>query len=29
LQMQRDAITEEWRARFLREEGGRDVVDRF
>ena len=27
LNVQRDAITEEWRARFLREEGGRDVVD--
>jgi LPS sulfotransferase NodH len=29
LRMQRDAMTEEWRARFLREEGGRDVVDQL
>ena len=29
LGVQRDAMTEEWRARFLREEGGRDVVDRL
>lgn len=27
LKKQRDALTEEWRARFLREEGSRDVVD--
>jgi LPS sulfotransferase NodH len=29
LKVQRDAMTEEWRARFLREEGGSDVVDQL
>lgn len=29
LREQRDAVTEEWRARFLREEGGGDVVDQL
>jgi LPS sulfotransferase NodH len=29
LNIQRDALTEEWRARFLQEEGGRDVIDQF
>jgi LPS sulfotransferase NodH len=27
LRKQRDAVTEEWRTRFLREEGGSDVID--
>jgi LPS sulfotransferase NodH len=27
--IQRDALTEEWRAQFLQEEGGRDVIDQF
>jgi LPS sulfotransferase NodH len=29
LKVQRDALTEEWRARFLREEGGGDVLDQL